>query len=49
MKVVDVDLKDRSEDLVEKLLVVWESSVRATHLFLSDNEISEIKNMCLRL
>ncbi|MDT2726200.1 GNAT family N-acetyltransferase [Lactococcus formosensis] len=43
MKVVDVDLKDRSEDLVEKLLVVWESSVRATHLFLSDNEISEIK------
>lgn len=43
MKVVDVDLKDRSDDLVEKLLVVWESSVRATHLFLSDNEISEIK------
>lgn len=43
MKVVDVDLKDRSEDLVEKLLVVWESSVRATHLFLSDNEISKIK------
>lgn len=43
MKVVDVDLKDRTEDLVEKLLVVWESSVRATHLFLSDNEISEIK------
>lgn len=24
-------------------MVVWESSVRATHLFLSDNEISEIK------
>lgn len=43
MHIIDVDLKDRSEDLVEKLLVVWESSVKATHLFLSDNEIRDIK------
>jgi len=41
--IIDVDLKDRSEDLVEKLMVVWESSVKATHLFLSDNEIRDIK------
>lgn len=43
MKVIDIDLKDRSEDLVEKLLVIWESSVKETHLFLSDNEINGIK------
>ncbi|MFK4934872.1 GNAT family N-acetyltransferase [Lactococcus garvieae] len=43
MYIIDVDLKDRSEDLVEKLLVVWESSVKATHLFLSNNEIRGIK------
>lgn len=43
MKVIDIDLKDRSEDLVEKLLVIWESSVKETHLFLSDNEINDIK------
>lgn len=46
MKVIDIDLKDRSEDLVEKLLVIWESSVKETHLFLSDNEISDIKKVC---
>lgn len=28
---------------MEQLLTVWESSVRATHLFLSDNEIKKIK------
>ena len=29
--------------LVEQLLAVWEDSVRATHLFLSDEEINSIK------
>lgn len=29
--------------LTEKLLSIWESSVRATHLFLSDGEIKKIK------
>ena len=43
MKVIDIDLKDRSENLVKKLLVIWESSVKETHLFLSDNEINDIK------
>ena len=28
---------------IDRLLAVWEDSVRATHLFLSDNEIKRIK------
>lgn len=32
-----------SEKLLTELLEVWESSVRATHLFLSDAEIKRIK------
>ena len=34
---------NRTPDLIEQLLEVWESSVRATHLFLSDSEIKSIK------
>lgn len=41
MKITEV--KERNPVLIEKLLRVWESSVRATHLFLSDNEIEDIK------
>lgn len=41
MKIVEV--KDRTTVLVEQLLKVWEGSVKATHLFLSDDEISNIK------
>ena len=33
----------RSPELIEALLQVWESSVRATHLFLSGSEILNIK------
>ena len=29
--------------MINRLLEVWESSVRATHLFLSDGEIKSIK------
>lgn len=36
-------MKDRNSVLIEQLLKIWESSVRATHLFLSNNEIEEIK------
>lgn len=36
-------MKDRNSALIEQLLKIWESSVRATHLFLSNNEIEEIK------
>ena len=41
MKIVEVDA--RTDELVEELLVVWESAVRATHLFLSEEEILKIK------
>lgn len=39
----EIKAKDRTLQLVEQLLDVWEKSVRATHLFLSDKEIKEIK------
>lgn len=38
-----IEVKDRTTTLVEQLLKVWESSVRATHLFLSEEERNEIK------
>ena len=39
----EIKIKDRTPLLVEQLLDVWEKSVRATHLFLSGEEIEEIK------
>lgn len=44
MKVIEV--ADRTPLLIKQLLEVWESSVRATHLFLSENEIENIKKVC---
>ena len=41
MKIVEV--KDRTALLMEQLLKVWEDSVKATHLFLSEGEIENIK------
>ena len=41
MKIIEV--KERTAPLIEQLLTIWESAVRATHLFLSDHEIEEIK------
>ena len=41
MKIMEV--KERTPMLMEQLLAVWEDSVRATHLFLSDEEINNIK------
>lgn len=38
-----VEAKDRRPDLIDRLLEVWETSVRGTHLFLSDSEIESIK------
>ena len=38
-----IEVTDRKPTLIEQLLEVWESSVKATHLFLSENEIKEIK------
>lgn len=41
MKIVELSIRDAA--LLECLLGVWERSVRATHLFLSDSEIENIK------
>lgn len=41
MKIVQIN--ERNSVLIQKLLDVWESSVKATHLFLSDYEINNIK------
>ena len=42
IKIFEVD--ERPAVLVQELLQVWEKSVRATHLFLSDEEVKAIKN-----
>ena len=39
-----IETKHRTTTLINKLLEVWEDSVRATHLFLSNEEINNIKN-----
>ncbi|WP_278627272.1 GNAT family N-acetyltransferase [Thomasclavelia cocleata] len=36
-------MKERNSELIENLLDVWENSVKATHLFLSDDEINNIR------
>lgn len=41
MRITEVQV--RTAELVGKLLRVWENSVRATHLFLSDGEIMSIR------
>jgi len=41
MKIIDVN--DRTPQLIDRLLEVWENSVRATHKFLSNEEVLEIK------
>lgn len=37
------EMLNRNQMLLEELLHVWEHSVRATHLFLSDAEVKKIK------
>lgn len=41
MRILEVE--ERNSDLISNLIAVWEASVRATHLFLSDSEILSIK------
>ena len=41
MKIIEV--KERTTKLINELLEVWEDSVKATHLFLSSEEIKNIK------
>lgn len=42
MKIIEVT--ERTPLLIQQLLEIWERSVRATHLFLSDCEIEKIKD-----
>ena len=37
------EVQDRTPSLLQQLLVLWEDSVRTTHLFLSDAEVRKIK------
>ena len=37
------EIQDRSPQLAAALVGIWERSVRATHLFLSDDEVAQIK------
>lgn len=37
------ELIDRSSNLINNLIEIWEDSVKATHLFLSSSEIKSIK------
>lgn len=39
-----MEVTDRDPWLIARLLEVWESSVKATHLFLLEDEIETIKN-----
>lgn len=39
----EIKKEERNEHLIEELLKVWENSIRATHRFLSNEEILEIK------
>ena len=38
-----VEIAEITPALAEQLIVVWEKSVKVTHLFLSENEVEEIK------
>ena len=40
-----IEVSERTELLINSLLDVWEKSVRATHLFLPENEIQNIKKI----
>ena len=37
------EVQDRNQPLLDVLLEIWEQSVRATHLFLSDAEVNAIR------
>ena len=38
-----IEITKRTPSLIEQLVVVWEKSIKATHLFLSAGEVEEIK------
>lgn len=48
MNIRIADMEDRDSLLLEQLLNVWENSVRATHFFLAEADMEDIKNMFLK-
>ena len=40
----NIGIYERTSELISQLTGVWEESVKATHLFLSESEIAEIKS-----
>ena len=38
-----IEVSDRTPELMEQLLIIWENSVKETHLFLSEAEIADIR------
>ena len=40
-----IEVVDRTTEIIAQLTQVWESSVKATHLFLDDSDIAEIKKV----
>ena len=43
MKIINVDKNNRTEEFVKQLIEIWKYSVKASHLFLSEQEILNIK------
>ena len=43
MKMTIREVENRNENLITNLLSVWEESVRATHLFLTEDDICRIR------
>ena len=43
MNIRIADMEDRDSLLLEQLLTVWENSVRATHFFLAEADMEDIK------
>ena len=40
------EIFDRNDELISELLGIWERSVKASHKFLTDKEIENIKKIC---
>ncbi|HIX84747.1 MAG TPA: GNAT family N-acetyltransferase [Candidatus Megamonas gallistercoris] len=43
MDIIDLKTNDRSNDLISGLVSIWEKSVRASHFFLTEKDIAEIR------
>ncbi len=39
------EINDRNEDIITNLLLIWDRSVRTTHLFLSEEELMQIREV----